>query len=143
MLRQVGTTAVALVVLVLIGIGGLVFAELVPDGWVVDALEEAETRGEIDAEERPTDDAGAIVDQATECTTLSIGLGEAAGQSIINTTAIEFFICCFSQEFITYRNLIINSAVKSVNKWIIRIPILLVKIFNRLVIPTDYTFISW
>lgn len=78
----------ALGVLVLLGIGGLIAAELVPDIWVVEALERAEARGEITAEERPLDNAGATVDEATECTTLSIGLGEVAGQSIFETTAL-------------------------------------------------------
>lgn len=88
MLRRAGLTIVVLVVLVLAGIGGLIAAELVPDRWVVDALEEAERRGEITAEERPRDNTGAIIDEATECTTLSIGLGETPNQSIVNTTAL-------------------------------------------------------
>lgn len=87
-LRHVATTVGALIVLVLLGIGGLIAAELVPDIWVVEALERAEARGEITAEERPLDNAGATVDEATECTTLSIGLGEVAGQSIFETTAL-------------------------------------------------------
>ncbi len=86
--RQAGLTLIALVGRTLIGIGGLIFAELVPDRWVVDALEEAERRGEITPEERPLDNAGIQVDQATECTTLSIGLAETAGQSIFDTTAL-------------------------------------------------------
>jgi hypothetical protein len=87
-LRLAGRTVVALVLCTLIGVGGLIFAELVPDIWVVEALETAVSRGEITAEERPQDNAGATVDQATECTTLSIGLAETPGQSIFNTTAL-------------------------------------------------------
>ncbi|MEM9464793.1 MAG: hypothetical protein AAGA90_05450 [Actinomycetota bacterium] len=86
--RQAATTVLALVVCTLIGVGGLIFAELVPDIWVVDALEAAEGRGEITAEERPLDNAGIQVDEATECTTLSVGLGETAGQNIFDTTAL-------------------------------------------------------
>ena len=86
--RQAVMTFVALTLCVLVGIGGLIFAELVPDIWVVEALERAEGRGEITAEERPLDNAGIQIDEASECTTLSVGLGEIEGQSIFTTTAL-------------------------------------------------------
>ena len=88
LLRHLAMTIGALVALVVLGVGGLIAAELVPDIWVVEALERAEGRGEITAEERPLDNAGAVVDEATECTTLSIGLGEQADQNIFTTTAL-------------------------------------------------------
>ena len=86
--RQAVMTLIALTLRVLVGIGGLIFAEFVPDIWVVEALERAEGRGEITAEERPLDNAGIQIDEASECTTLSVGLGEIEGQSIFTTTAL-------------------------------------------------------
>ena len=86
--RQVGQTLLALVAMIVLGIGGLVFGELVPDRWVIDALEEAERTDALDAGQQPFDDAGTQIDRFTECITVSVGLGEAAGQSLLDTIAL-------------------------------------------------------
>lgn len=86
--RHVTSTVVLLVVFVLVGIAGLVFAELVPDRWVIDALEEAENTGSIDAEQRPFDNAGTQIDEFSECVALSVGLGETADQGLLETVAL-------------------------------------------------------
>ena len=54
----------------------------------------------------------------------------------------KFVFCCFPNKLIAQRDLIKNSAVKSVNKTICLCPCLVVEVFDGLVIPADYRFIS-
>ena len=86
--RHVTRTVMALAAFTLLGVGGLIFAELVPDRWVIDALEDAERNGGLDATERSIDAAGTQVDEFTDCITLSVGLGETADQGLLETVAL-------------------------------------------------------
>lgn len=81
-------TLALLIVLVVVGLGGLIFAELVPDRWVISALEDAENNGSLDAQQQPIDNGGTSVDEFTECITLSVGLGETSGQGLFETVAL-------------------------------------------------------
>lgn len=86
--RYAGNTALLIVTMVTVGVAGLIFAETVPDRWVVEVLEEAAASGALTRAEQPFDDAGAQVDRWSECITMSVGLGESAGQSILDTAAL-------------------------------------------------------
>ncbi|MEM9519863.1 MAG: hypothetical protein AAGA37_11130 [Actinomycetota bacterium] len=90
--RGLAGTIVCLVALSTVGVAGLVFAEAVPDVWVIDALEEGEASGALDPQQQPIDPSGAGVDEFTECITVSIGLGETADQGLFNTVALAPFL---------------------------------------------------
>ncbi|MEM9204448.1 MAG: hypothetical protein AAGC53_22640, partial [Actinomycetota bacterium] len=90
--RGLAGTIVCLVALSTLGVAGLVFAEAVPDVWVIDALEEGEASGALDPQQQPIDPSGAAVDEFSECITLSIGLGETADQGLLNTVALAPFL---------------------------------------------------
>jgi hypothetical protein len=60
----------------LLGAIGVLLAELVPDGRIGYHLLHAERAGVITPVERPTIALGTLADHFTECTALSVGLGE-------------------------------------------------------------------
>src|SRR5262245_39286925 len=60
----------------LLGAVGILLAELVPDGRIGYHLLRAEQAGVITPVERPTTAVGTLADHFTECTALSLGLGE-------------------------------------------------------------------
>ena len=60
----------------LLGAVGVLLAELVPDGRIGYHLLRAEQADVITPVERPTTEVGTLADHFTECTALSVGLGE-------------------------------------------------------------------
>jgi hypothetical protein len=60
----------------LLGVVGVLLAELVPDGRIAYHLLRGEQADVVTPVERPTTPVGTLADHFTECTALSVGLGE-------------------------------------------------------------------
>jgi hypothetical protein len=66
----------------LLGLFGVVGAELVPDGRIAAHLVEALDRGELDARDRTISMLGTTADHYAECTAVTIGLGDPTGNIV-------------------------------------------------------------
>jgi hypothetical protein len=71
----------------LLGLVGVVAAEIVPDGRIAHRLVVARTAGVIERQERPTSSLGTVSDKFTECAAFSVGLGDQPGRNDV-TSAI-------------------------------------------------------
>lgn len=66
----------------LLGLVGVVAAELVPDGRIAAHLVDALDRGEIDGRDRTVSMLGTTADHYAECTAVTVGLGDRPGNLV-------------------------------------------------------------
>jgi hypothetical protein len=67
----------------LLGLVGVLVAEVVPDGRIAYHLLRAEQAGVIAPVERPTTSVGTRADRFTECLSFSVGLGDHEGEGVV------------------------------------------------------------
>ncbi len=73
----------------LLGLLGVVVAELVPDGRIANHLVRADQAGLLDPLQRSTSPLGTQRDQGTECTVLGIGLGDPAEMNSVESALMS------------------------------------------------------
>jgi hypothetical protein len=73
----------------LLGLVGVLVAEVVPDGRIAYHLLRAEQTGVITPVERPTSVLGIRADQFTECTAFSVGLGDHPDEGFVSNTLLS------------------------------------------------------
>jgi hypothetical protein len=85
---RIGFATIALLVAAtLAGIAGLAIGELVPDRFVAERLLDARIDGSLTATDQEPTRLGGLSDHFTGCTTVSVGLGEAADAGFLETLA--------------------------------------------------------
>lgn len=73
----------------LLGLVGVLVAEVVPDGRIAYHLLRAERAGLITSVERPTTVLGTRADQFTECTAFSVGLGDHPDEGFVSNALLS------------------------------------------------------
>ena len=73
----------------LLGLVGVVAGEVVPDGRIAYSLLRGHRAGILDVEERPPTPLGTTMDRYTECVAVTVGLGDPAGSSLLESAVVS------------------------------------------------------